>query len=204
MATLVATIALALIGYVITHRNDVRRDQRQALLDRVNRQLGELYGPLLALVTATDSAWNAYMSRYRPGGSLREPGMVTDRSDVVPGPRLAAWPPPNVNPQRAPTAGEGVTWRLWIREVFMPLNLRMEEVIITKADLLEGDAMPVPFLDLVAHVESYRTVLKRWDEGDYSEQFALLLFPATLRGHVTEQFQLLKREQSRLLGLLNR
>ena len=174
-----ATASLALIGYLVTHWLEVRREQRRARLERVNRQLGELYGPLLALVSSGEEAWTAFRSHYRAG--------------------LKFWlsdPPP--------TDDEAAAWRLWMREVFMPLNLRVEDVIVGKADLLDEDEMPMPFLQLVAHVAAYKTVLKRWDQKDFADNIALLPFPRSyLLPLVQERFALLKQEQQKLLGELS-
>ena len=51
---------------------------------------------------------------------------------------------------------EEEAWRLWMRHVFMPLNTRMEELVITKAELLDAPTMPDCLLQLVAHVTAYR------------------------------------------------
>jgi hypothetical protein len=52
-------VVAALIGYVATYVNNIRMGQRQAKLDRVNRQLSEFYGPLLAISSASGEAWES-------------------------------------------------------------------------------------------------------------------------------------------------
>lgn len=170
------TGAFALIGYAITYRNNLKLEQVRGRLDRVNRQLGDLYGPLLALVSGGTRARVAFLERYRPG-------------------KRAFW-------EDTPNEEEGAVWRLWMTEVFMPLNLQIEKIIVENTDLLDSDHMPEPFLDLVAHVEAYRTVIKRWGQADFSEYVSLLPFPSGLQGHVEEEFARLKRLQGELLGLL--
>jgi hypothetical protein len=48
LITTIVTITLALIGYVATYLNNIRMSRHQARLERINRQLSELYGPMLA------------------------------------------------------------------------------------------------------------------------------------------------------------
>ena len=62
-----ATILVALLGYLATYFNNLRLSQRSEKLARVNRQLSELYGPLFALTHAAETAWRAYTSDKGPG-----------------------------------------------------------------------------------------------------------------------------------------
>jgi hypothetical protein len=176
--TLAVTVGLAVSGYAFTYRNNLRIDQHKARLERVNRQLSELYGPLLALSSAGNIAWQGFRSRYRPGV----------------GPFWSTESPPNEQ--------ETFAWRLWMVEVFMPLNLRMEAAIVDKSDLLDEDHMPQELLLLCAHVSAYKTLLRRWESGDFSEHASIVKFPPEISTYVGAEFARLKREQERLLGFL--
>lgn len=78
----------------------------------------------------------------------------------------------------------------------------MEELVVSKADLLDSDEMPDCLLDLVAHVASYRTVLANWARGDYRINTAPMNFPShALNSYVQEHFQILKERQRELLGI---
>jgi hypothetical protein len=78
----------------------------------------------------------------------------------------------------------------------MPLNVQMESLIVTKADLLMSDRMPDCLLDLVAHVASYRGVIALWDEGHFSEHKAPINFPReAVTSYAARCFEQLKREQ---------
>ena len=50
--TTAVTILLAFTGYLATYFNNLRLAQRNQRLERVSRQLGELYGPLYGLTDA--------------------------------------------------------------------------------------------------------------------------------------------------------
>lgn len=176
--TVSVSVLLALTGYLATYLYNLRLAQRKDRLERIDRQLSDLYGPLLALITAGNSSWDAFRSRYRP--SVR-----------------SFWrdPPP-------PTAEEAAAWRLWMREVFMPLNVRIVDVVTMHADLLIETEMPKCLLDACAHVAAYRAVLKQWEEGDFSEHVSVLNFPsAELLRYASVSFVHLKSEQDFLLGV---
>jgi hypothetical protein len=64
---LVGVIA-TFFGYFIRHRTDLQLAQRNDRLARINRQLSNFYGPLLALTEPSDEAWQAFRKRYRSGG----------------------------------------------------------------------------------------------------------------------------------------
>jgi hypothetical protein len=46
VATLTATVFVALMGYAATYLNSIRLSQRKDRLERIDRQLREFYGPL--------------------------------------------------------------------------------------------------------------------------------------------------------------
>jgi hypothetical protein len=97
----------------------------------------------------------------------------------------------------------GRTWEIWVREIFMPLNRRMVSIVIEKADLLDGDEMPRPLLDLCTHVYAYEAVLKQWEDGDYSQRTSVIGFPGRdLQRFVSAEFPRLKAEQIELIGEL--
>jgi hypothetical protein len=75
---------------------------------------------LLALVSASHESWEAFRRHYRT-----TTWSYWDPED-----------PPNQEEERA--------WRQWMRHVFMPLNERMMELVVTKADLLETTTLQEP------------------------------------------------------------
>ena len=176
VASLAVTLAVALAGFLATYFNGLRLAQRKDRLDRVNRQLSELYGPLLALVSASSRSWEAFRSRYRTT-------------------TWSYW-----DPATPPTKEEEQAWRQWMRHVFMPLNERMMELVVTKADLLETPTMPDCLLRLAAHVAAYRAFIAQWDEGNFSQHKSIINFPPDLLDYATHTFAKLKEEQQGLLG----
>jgi hypothetical protein len=174
--TLIITVMLAFSGYLVTYLNNIRLSQRAERLERVNRQLGELYGPLFALSQASDRAWQAFRRKYRPGRTYFGEGT-----------------PPNDE--------ELKVWRLWMNTVFMPNNLRMYELLLSKSDLLIESEMPKCLLDFCAHVTAYQTVLRKWENNDFSEHTSLIDYPTQeLIEYIRKSYVALKAEQGKLIG----
>lgn len=172
--TLLVTVAIAVGGYAYSLALARRKDE----LDRINRQLSDLYGPLFALSETGAYVWSSFRSTYRPyQGSY--------------------W---NVKYGEV-TETDAKAFRLWMEQVFMPLNRRMRDTVIANADLLEGDDMPQCLLDLCAHVSAYEALHADWSRKDYSRHKPSVNFPAdSLRKYAGAEFCRLKAEQSRLLA----
>ena len=174
--TIAVSVLLAACGYIAAYVYNLKLAQRKDRLERVNQQLSDFYGPLFALVSSSQSCWEAFRRRYRPGGAF--------------------W-----DIDSPPTAEEAAAWRLWMVEVFMPLNVGMADVITQHADLLDQSEMPRVLLDICAHVKAYQPVIKRWELGDFSENTSVIDFPAReVQAFVSEGFRRLKTEQAELLG----
>ncbi|MEP7380936.1 MAG: hypothetical protein ABI910_04575 [Gemmatimonadota bacterium] len=128
--TLSVSALLAVVGYLATYLNNLRLAQRKDRLDRVDRQLRELYGPLLALVSASTKTWQAFVGAHLETELFR--GSL---------------------PVALEHAGNAALWRHWMTTVFTPLNEAMATLVLSHADLLEDSEMPECLLTLAAHVQ---------------------------------------------------
>jgi hypothetical protein len=174
-------VLVAASGYLIKHASDLRLAQRNDRLERINRQLSGLYGPLLALTRSTEESWAAFRRRYRPGGGSFWRGE----------------PPP--------TKEDVLIWRHWITTVFMPANERITQLVTEHADLIEEHEMPECLLALCAHVAGYQAIIKQWESDEVSllreDNISLVNFPGQeLAEYASTRFGRLKAEQGRLLG----
>jgi hypothetical protein len=181
-AVAIIGVCIAVIGYFVKYRTDLRLAQRNDRLERINRQLSEFYGPLLALTRSSGQSWQAFRKRYRPPGS--ESFWKCD-------------PPP--------TKEDAIAWRLWMTTVFMPVHRRMMELVLERADLIEEPEMPPSLLDLCAHVNGYQAILKEWEKGEIStareDNISVVNFPGEkLAEYAATAFGRLKAEQAELLG----
>jgi hypothetical protein len=165
---------VAVGGYLLTYRNNLRLSERKDRLERVSRQLSEFYGPLFATASAGSAAWALFRTEWRPTGSFWD--------------------------EHGPTTDEAAAWRRWMLTVFMPLNRRARDLIVDHADLLDEDRIPQVLLDVCAHVAAYEAVLRRWEENDFTEHAARLIFPGpALLEYAADGVSRLKAEQQRLL-----
>jgi hypothetical protein len=177
---LIVSVFLAFAGYYFTRQNEMRAEQRKARLLRVDSQLKELYGPLYAISNSNSRIWIEFRNKYRP----------THRDYF--------------EPSAPPTPADADAWRLWIKEVFVPMNQQMELLITQHTDLMEELEMPAVLLEFMAHSVSYKPVLKAWEQGDFSANTSLINFPEqdSLLQYAKSDYQKLKARQAKLLGQL--
>ncbi|WP_460718532.1 hypothetical protein [Nocardia heshunensis] len=178
MVTVGMTVGLAFVGYMATYLNGLRLGQRQARLVRVNQQLSEFYGPLLALMEANQRTFDAFHTDF---------ALADGRCPICDVP--------------VPSAQDLAEWRSWATTVFIPNIRAMRDIVVTKADLLIESEMPAVLLELCAHVSGYEVTLARWSVGDLGDYVSIIKFPAhELRAYTRDRFAGLKLEQTRLLG----
>jgi len=159
-------------------KNDDRETAlRKDRLELVNRQLSELYGPLLVSCEVGRSAYQALLRK------LRRPNGI-------------------FHPDPPPTEAEIKEWFHWMVNVLNPINERREQLILEKCHLIKEEKVPDCFLEFSAHVAGYRAILAKWKANDYTERFSVHDFPRALDAYARAAFTELKLEQGRLLGLL--
>jgi hypothetical protein len=91
-------------------------------------------------------------------------------------------------------------WITWLDNVFIPLNIKMEEILINKAYLIREEKMPDPLLLFCAHSAGYRVIKQKWLKNDYSESNSLIPFPEGLEDYAKKSYTELKKEQLKLMG----
>lgn len=176
LITILTTVILAFTGYFAAYINNLRILQRQERLKWVNRQLGELYGPLYALSHASFISWQKFRQSYRPESKFF----------------FAADPPNETDLEN---------WRLWMTTVFMPLNTRMYNLVLEKSELLIEPTLSECLLDLCAHVASYQPIIHQWENADFSEHAPLVNHPGErLLTYAREGYLQLNTEQSKLIN----
>ena len=155
------SITLAVVGYVSTALHTLRAQQHQHRVARVGEQLKELYGPLLACVTASRSAYDA-MLRQAPATSHGRPMRQSEFREIV------------CSDPRGPVAA---AYRTWVREVFMPLSEKAARLVVDRADLLESSCIEPLLLQLVAHVSALKVLVRRWEQGEIEDQSSPIAYP---------------------------
>ena len=171
------TIIVAIGGWLFIYPNGRSTTARAAQLDRVNRQLRDLYGPLYARLAASNRVWAAFWEKHRPSH-----GRTYYFGDDV-----------------TLSQKELETWRVWMRSVFEPMNAATEEIILKNVDLLESEDIPNAFVDALAHIAAYKAVLDAWGREDYSEHTSVNNWPhEELMAVVEPELKKLRKRQKKL------
>lgn len=168
------TVLVALLGLLFTYINARRLQERNDRLARVNRQLGELYGPAFALSDSTRISFDAFCKRYDDVRKLKDQ-------------------------QEQLSAEQRAAWQEWMTTVFQPANKRVFELLMASADLLIDETMPECISRFCSHVTSYDVVISGWEKKS-QELFAAVDYPPEFTEYVRDAYALLKRRQARLLA----
>ena len=173
----VSTIGLALIGYLATYAQQRIQANRDAKLARVNAQLRELYGPLYSVLKANQSIWEQFSQKLWPSHGKA--------AYFAKGESL--------------TEQELERWRVWMLEVFEPLNQKIEQVILDNGDLVEEENFRPIFVQTLSHIAAYRALYPRWQAGDFSEHTSVVDYPSDLLAHVEPIYLRLRARQAALM-----
>ena len=170
---------IAVTGWVITYFHKWYFDTKANQLDRVNKQLKELYGPLYVRLIASQETWDAFWQKHRP----------SHNKDTYFGDGLKV------------TDEEKEIWRNWMTHVFEPINAKTEEVILNNIDLLDSTEIPKAFVSALAHIAAYKAVLADWKQDKFEHHVSVNNWPSEdLLAVVKPEYERLKVQQSKLLN----
>lgn len=173
--SIIVTVFLAFIGYIVTYVINLRTARIKERLNLVNKRIDEFYGPLYVGSRVGFIAWRTLLDKYQREGLFFDEGK-----------------PPSEQQLRE--------WQIWVENVFMPLNVLREKLILENAYLIREEEMPECLLKFVTHVSSYKAMLKKWSDGDFSEYIPLIEFPSELTEYALKSYQELKSEQLMLIS----
>eukprot|EP00887_Chlorella_sp_A99_P003010 scaffold9.g3010.t1 len=135
-----SAIVPAMAGYLFTYYNTKKADERKAQIERVRL----LYGPLLACVHATRTAYAAMVRQHSPDGSTE--GFRRAVRERPEGPEGEAYR----------RAWHGCSAGRWMRTVLQPLNEKAADIIVNNVNMLEAARLDPILLQFVAHVSAYK------------------------------------------------
>jgi hypothetical protein len=164
------TVIVAALVFLLNQYAQLRAEQRQSHLARVNSQLRELYGPLYALIDVNEQIWQA----------LRSGGL------------------PEKNERSRDTLA--TEWRKWLDGALMPANIKMRDLIVANGDLILEESFPEPLRKFCAHVGCCEALLSRTVQSGIADQVYISHPGAEYVDYIRSSFALLKSEQQRLLG----
>ncbi len=124
-------VALAIAGYFYTYYYGKRQEQRKNRLERINRQLDEFYGPLLAIVQSNQQAWENFLAKHNDNPNFYKK-------------------------EQNPTPEQVAEFHNWMGTVFIPNNEKLHKIIVNNTSLLVEDKIPGVLLELIAHIMEFR------------------------------------------------
>jgi hypothetical protein len=167
------TAVAAVFNYWSTYRVNVSTARRSETLDRLNRQLGTLYGPVRMLRYAGETAFATFKKKYFP-----------DRPELF-------WK------GIEPSDEDYAAWRVWLKFTLMPINKQIERLLLENGDLIEGREIPQPVLDYLAHVSALDAVIAQWDQGNLKDFKSGIRYPTEFNDHVEKTYKLLLRRRGK-------
>ncbi|MCX4768963.1 hypothetical protein [Streptomyces sp. NBC_01285] len=170
-----ASILIAVIAYWLNHHGEKRRAMHQAKLEWVNKQLRELYGPLLVMADVNETAWKEYKNRHLPDGSQRR------RSQSL-------------------TEEEARRWKIWVITVFAPAALRARDTVVEHGDLVIEKEIPRVLLDFCSHAASLEVLIAEWNSSQEADDLLVRHPGDDFAKYARASYANLKVVQSKLLG----
>jgi len=172
-------------GYVLNWWNSQRVETARGKMSRINEQLKEFYGPLQGIIATTRRSHEAMLQEFFNVNAthLNVNAEGFNASD--------AWEHAlDTDPAAV------IQYQVWAREVLQPLNEQAFRIIVQRSDLLDTTAVPLAFHQFVAHVTAFRTVLARWNAGDFSVTRCVARYPKGLEDYINAEFRRLKLDQA--------
>lgn len=170
--------SVTLIGWLVNHILTGHRERLNqhlaASLKFVERQLEELYGPLAFLI----------MEGRRTFKDLLETlgrDYVFDEKDSL-------------------AEDELKLWLFWVENDFLPRNEKIQQLLMTKTHLIDGDKVPPSFLKFLEHHNSWKILHLRWQkEGVPYSWHSKINWPTSFEKDILNTFNSLKTQHDKFL-----
>jgi len=88
-----------------------------------------------------------------------------------------------------------VDWQLWIKNVFIPMNLKIEKLILEKGYLMIEDTSNDYFDDFMIHSSKYKILAEKWNQNDFSRCHTDKAFPSKLIKYSEDSLNKLRNKQ---------
>jgi len=170
------TIVIPVIMAFIAYFNSVRLERRKNRLERINMQLDEFYGPLLAIVQSSQQAWENFIAKHGNNPNFYKK-------------------------EQNPSKEEVAEFHNWMSTVFMPNNEKLHDIIVNNTSLLVEDEIPPVLLGLLAHILEFRIIFdQRQDQHDEVAETKSKYHGKELLLYCEENFKHLKTEQIKIIN----
>jgi hypothetical protein len=174
--SLIVTVTLAFLGYLVTYLNNIQITKRNDQRDLINKRIAEFYGPLYVATQTSNRAYAAMLVKLK----RQQKGLVDHQHPTL-------------------TDEEMTEWCIWLESVFMPVNLLIEKLITEKAYLIQEEEMPACLLEFITHVSAYKAGL--FDKSNINlDVDSIIDFPKGLDVYAMKSYKELKAKQLKLVG----
>jgi hypothetical protein len=172
----------------IQEMSELNRVRNTNNLDRIQWQLGEVFGPIRMICLCTKTAFSALVARHSDNDHTNLTDMDTMymiqrvNEPVVDG---------NLNAVQK-------DWILWMNEINQPLNKQVLSIITTKAHAFDRK-IPDCFVDLMAHICEFDVIMKKWEDSDFSHMNTTILYPDGIHKYINDEYERLRLQKRNIL-----
>lgn len=89
-------------------------------------------------------------------------------------------------------------YTLWVQHILQPSNRTIVNILTNKANAFDG-GIPQCFTDVMAHVQEFNVILKKWELGDYSHMLPSTVFNDGANNFVAAEFDRLRKRKRMIL-----
>lgn len=177
--TNLSSALVIIIGWFVVHELSARRDlaarRENARRGHLERQISELYGPLLGLIEHSGAAFDiaAHKLPCNDAGGIAFDRFSSEHERV---------------------------WRFFVERYFIPTNAQIRALIRTKMHLLEDGRLPPSFAEFFRHEANFEALHQLWkDEGIESLDIQSPAWPANFQGDVEHTLASLRKRHQELI-----
>jgi hypothetical protein len=168
----VSTLFFFVVGHLVTIFYDRYNKKRARMLDFLDSQINEFYGPLYILTKAGKSLTNDFFGKVNETAQFPDPGEENPNAE----------------------------WRLWVENVFMPLNSKIEKIILEKWYLINDDASggSDDLVKFMVHSSEWKVLIKKWSLNDFSDYHTETAYPEGIIRYAEANYRKLRKRQTGL------
>ncbi len=180
-AAVISAITSAISWFVLDSLSKKREDKtrrRELTLRHLQRQIEELYGPLLGLIQQTRIVYQVAVSKL--------PHTPEGRTD-----------------QQCFSSSDAAVWQYFVETYFFPLNSQITDLLRTKLYLLDSQVMPESFHHFLEHSAQFECLHKLWKEkGIDSSSVRGIGWPKNFEHDVEETLKSLMERYKREMAIM--
>mmetsp|Transcript_50080 Transcript_50080/g.140428 ORF Transcript_50080/g.140428 Transcript_50080/m.140428 type:complete len:303 (-) Transcript_50080:354-1262(-) len=197
----VAGFGITWLSTLKRYQLDCKTQRLQSELQRTERQLEALFGPLKAITHATEAGYSSFMVEHsRADERAKRQGIVQECSVL---PRAEAVYDSELEKLILcrPRGLEGTRYRQLVACTLQPLNRRAMETVLNHTHFIDGD-FPECLYALYAHVIEMDSLLQRWEKSDFTVMFPPTPYPVEVNRWAGQEFVRLRLRQKSLMSEL--